>query len=89
MAVTIKRKEGEPLSSFLYRVSRRVQQSGILRQARKERFYKKGITRRARWTSAMNRVKMEKQIKALMKQGHTLDEAVALSRKILKGIIKK
>ncbi|MFN7088205.1 MAG: hypothetical protein ACK4NX_00030 [Candidatus Paceibacteria bacterium] len=89
MAITIKRRDNEPLSSFLYRVSRRIQKSGILVEAREERFHKKRQSRRARYDSAINRIRMEREIQRLLKQGYQLEEAVALARKILKGIIKK
>jgi ribosomal protein S21 len=89
MALTIKRKEGEPLSSFLYRVNRRIQQAGILVEARKNRFYLPKPSRRSRWTSAMNRVRMEREIKKFLHQGYSMEEAVDLARKILKDIIKK
>jgi len=89
MAITVKRKEGEPLASFLYRASRRIQQSGILIQARRTRFCRKKASPRSRWNSAMNRVRMEREIRKLLKQGYSMEEAVDLARKVLKEIIKK
>lgn len=89
MAITIKRKEGEPLSSFLYRVNRRLQKANILRQVRKTRFYKKSKSRRAKWDSAMYRMRMEREIQRWLRQGFTKEEAVDRARKILKDIIKK
>lgn len=89
MAITIRRKDSEPLSSFLYRASRRIQRSGILIQARRGRFHKKRPSKRATWDSAMQRLRMEREIQKFLKQGYTLEEAVDLARKILKEIIKK
>ena len=89
MAVTIRRKEGENPSSFLYRASKRIQKSGVLLQARRTRFHKTGLSRNKKWASAMHRVKMEGQITKFLKLGYPLDEAVALARKINKGIITK
>ncbi|MBI2633706.1 MAG: 30S ribosomal protein S21 [Parcubacteria group bacterium] len=89
MAITIKRKENEPLSSFLYRASRRIQKSGILVQTRRTRFHAKGQSRHSKWQSAMNRIRMEREIQRFLKQGFTLEEAVDRARKILKDIIKK
>ena len=89
MTISIKRKEGEPLSGFLYRASRRIQQSGILVEARHGRFRKKKTSRRALWNSAMNRIKMEREIQKFLKQGYNLEESIDLARKVLKEIIKK
>jgi ribosomal protein S21 len=89
MSITIKRKEGEPLSSFLYRVSKRIQQSGILIEARQDRFYREKPTKRSKKNSAINRIKMERLIQKYLKQGYNLEESVSIARKILKDIIKK
>jgi ribosomal protein S21 len=89
MAITIKRKEGEPLSSFLYRATRKVQQSGVLLEARKRRFSEKTPSKNARQRSRLNRLRMQQEIQKLLKQGLTLEEAVDRARKILKDIIKK
>jgi len=37
----IRRKDGENISSLLYRFSKKIQQSGILKEAKKRRFYKR------------------------------------------------
>jgi ribosomal protein S21 len=89
MAITIKRKDGENTSSFLYRATKRIQKSGILLQSRRGRFHKNPLTKNKRWVTAMHRLGMERQIKKFLKLGYPLDEAVALARKITKGIIKK
>jgi ribosomal protein S21 len=89
MAITVKRKEGEPLSSFLYRVSRKIQQSGIMLEARERRFRKYDPSRNARHRSRLQRLRMQQEIQKFLKQGLTLEEAVDRSRKVLKDIIKK
>lgn len=89
MAITIKRKEGEPISSFLYRVNRRLQKANIWRQIRKTRFYSKPESRHSRWTSAMYRAKMEREIQRWLRQGFTMEESVDRAKKILRDIIKK
>jgi len=89
MAITVKRKEGEPMSSFLYRANRRIQQSGILALARKRRFKIDVSSRNARRVSALERSRMQNQIRYFLKQGLTLEEAVDRARKVLKDIIKK
>lgn len=87
--MTIKRKEGEPLSSFLYRVTRRIQQSGVLYEARKRRFRTSAPSKNARQRSRMKRLEMQREIQKSLKQGLTLEEAVDRARKVLKDIIKK
>ncbi|KKU10622.1 MAG: hypothetical protein UX61_C0011G0018 [Parcubacteria group bacterium GW2011_GWA2_46_7] len=89
MAVTVKRKDGENTSSFLYRATKRIQKSGVLLQSRRNRFYKTVLTKNKRWTTAMHRMGMERQIQKFLKLGYPLDESIALARKITKGIIKK
>jgi len=89
MAVTVKRKDGENTSSFLYRATKRIQKSGVLLQARRNRFKRNPATKNRRWTSAMHRMGMERQIQKFLKLGYPLEESVALARKITKGIIKK
>ena len=34
----LKRREGEPISAFLYRFSKKIQQRGILREAKKRKY---------------------------------------------------
>jgi len=89
MPVIIRRKEGENPSSFLFRASKRIQKSGVLRQTRRARFHKTLLSRNKKWSSAMHRVKMEGQIGKFLKLGYPLSEAVVLARKINRGIIKK
>ncbi len=89
MPLTIKRKENEPLSNFLYRVTRRIQQSGILIEARKNRFNEKKPSKNAKHRSRLHRLRMQQEIEKFLKQGLTLEEAVDRARKVLKDIIKK
>lgn len=56
MGIELKRREGESVSSFLYRFNRKVQQSGILREARKRRFRARPANRLKRRLSALHRV---------------------------------
>jgi len=51
----LKRKEGESVSSFLYRFNKKIQQSGVLREAKKRRFYTKPVNRLKRKLSALHR----------------------------------
>ena len=89
MATVIRRKEGEPLSSFLYRATKRIQRSGVLLEARKRRFFKQEKTKSRKYRSAMHRLSMEREMHKFLKQGFALDEAVDRARKMNKGITRK
>jgi ribosomal protein S21 len=89
MALTVRRKDNEPLSSFLYRVTRKIQQSGVLLEARKRRFRQDAPSKNSRQRSRLNRLRMQKEIQKFLKQGFTVEEAVDRARKVLKDIIKK
>lgn len=57
----LKRKEGESTSAFLYRFNKKIQQSGILREARKRRFYARPVNRLKRKNSALHREQKSKE----------------------------
>ncbi len=69
MAVGVRRKEKEPVGSLLRRFSRRVQQSGVLINARRSRFYRKPKTKRQVKASALRREQLRAQRKDMMKMG--------------------
>lgn len=54
--IEVKRKEGESASSLLYRFSRRVQQSGVITEVRRGRFYGRKTSYAKRKVSALNRI---------------------------------
>ena len=51
----LKRREGESVSSFLYRFTKKVRQSGILVEAKKRRFKNRGVSKRTKRLSALYR----------------------------------
>ncbi len=65
----IKRKEGESVSSLLYRFSKKVQQSGVLREAKKRRYHDRSVSRIKRKLSALHRVSKKKETERLKKLG--------------------
>ena len=89
MTLTVKRKNNESLSSFLYRATRKIQQSGVLLEARRRRFKSDTPSKSSRQRSRISRLRMQAEIQKFLKQGLTFEEAVIRARKILKGIIKK
>lgn len=72
--VEVKRKERENIGSLLRRFSRRVQQSGILIQARKIRFREPRQTKRERRKTALRREKIRVFKKKLREMGKLEDE---------------
>ncbi len=59
------KKEGESSASLLYRFTKKMQQSGILRESKKRRFYHRAVNRNKRFESALHReIKREETEKA-------------------------
>jgi len=65
----IKRKEGESVSSLLFRFSKRVKQSGILREAKKRQRRDRPVSRVKRKLSAIHRETKKKETEKLKKLG--------------------
>ena len=65
----IKRKEGESINSFLRRFSKRIYQSGILKEVKKKRFKRRKPSLRARKISALYKVKKQKEMSKAQKMG--------------------
>lgn len=86
MAIEVRRKEREPIGSLLRRFTRRVQQSGVLLDARKGRFYQKPKTRRQIKASALRREQLRGQRREMMKMG-LLEEGQLIPKELIK--IKK
>jgi len=62
MGVLVKKREGEPSNSLIYRFTKKIQQSGVLREARKRRFSVRPANKRKRHLSALYKVKETKRI---------------------------
>lgn len=69
MPIEVKRRERENTRSLLRRFTRRIQQSGILVRARKNRFWEKDKSKSERRQSALRRQKTAKKIEKLKKLG--------------------
>jgi len=80
VAIEVKKKPGETTRALLRRFSRRVQQSGILIQARKIRFREKEPNKKERRASALYRLKVAKEKEKLRKLG-LLEEETKWGRK--------
>ena len=65
----ITRKEGEAASSLIYRFTKKMQQSGLLREVKKRRFHNRPQSRIKRRGSALFRAKRAGEIRRLKKMG--------------------
>lgn len=74
--IHIKRKEKETTESLIRRFSRRVQQSGVLRQVRKLRYRAEEKSKPARRSEALYKVKIRKEIDRLKKLGKFDEDAL-------------
>jgi len=83
VAVEVKRKEKEPIGSLLRRFTRRVQQSGVLLNARKGRFYHKPKTKRQIRASALRREQLLALRCEMMKEG-LIEEGQLIPKEMIK-----
>jgi ribosomal protein S21 len=67
--IEVKRKEGESASSLLYRFSRRVQQSGVIIDVRRRRFYKRKTSSAKQKVSALHRIIKQREYERKKKFG--------------------
>jgi hypothetical protein len=72
--IEVKKKDRESSESLIRRFSRKVQQSGVLVQARKARFRKDEKSKREMREGAMYKIKVKKVVDKLKKMGK-FDEA--------------
>jgi len=71
MALSVPRKEKETPQSLIRRFSRRVRKSGILLQARKDRFRKRPKSRQMKKRAALRREELKKEYERREKMGKT------------------
>ncbi|MEK7162792.1 MAG: hypothetical protein AAB696_00715 [Patescibacteria group bacterium] len=65
----LKRREGEQMSAFLYRFSKKMQQSGILIEAKKKKRRSRSISKSKRRASAIHREQKQKEVDKEKKMG--------------------
>lgn len=83
--IEVKKKDRESSESLIRRFSRRVQQSGVLVQARRSRFRKDEKSRREKRAGAMYKAKVKKIVSKLKKMGKFDEESF---RNVKKKLIK-
>lgn len=69
MTLEVKKQERETTQALIRRFSKKVQQSGILRRARKSRFHKRSKSRQMKKRAALRREKLRKEYQKLEKLG--------------------
>jgi len=67
--IELKRKDGESVNAFLYRFYKRVRQSGLMKEAKRRRFYSARPNKRARRDSTLYRIEKHKEMERLRKLG--------------------
>ncbi|MBI4094214.1 MAG: 30S ribosomal protein S21 [Candidatus Liptonbacteria bacterium] len=67
--ITVKQRQNESSSMLLYRFTKRVKQSGILKEAKKRRFRARPQNRRKRLLSALHRARKRATIERLRRHG--------------------
>ena len=69
MPIEITKKEGENSGSFLYRFTKRVRQSGIMKESKKRRFSARPENKGKRRKRALYRMETEKNLEEKKKYG--------------------
>ncbi len=69
MPITIKKKETESAGSLIFSFTKKVQQSGVLMEAKKRRFKKREPNYRSRHLSALHRLAKKAEYDAKKKEG--------------------
>ncbi|MDD4761850.1 MAG: 30S ribosomal protein S21 [Candidatus Pacebacteria bacterium] len=65
----IRKKEGEPITSLMFRFNKRIRQSGVLREVRKRRFKDRDQNKTKRRASAIYRSVKKDEVLKLKKLG--------------------
>ena len=86
MGIEVKRKDRETVGAMIRRFSRRVQQSGLLREVKKGRFYSKPKTKREKRAGARRREDLTKIRKKLFKLGLLKEGEMIPKEKIRKEL---
>lgn len=67
----VRKKEGENPNSLIFRFLKRVQQTGVLREAKKRRFHDRPMNRLKRKLSALHREEKKIEVEKAKKLGQT------------------
>lgn len=67
--INLRKKEGESNSSLVYRFTKKVMQSGVVRQAKGGRYHNRAVNRGKRRVSALHRGAKREEIKRAKRMG--------------------
>jgi len=67
--IEVKKKEGESVNAFLFRFTKKIQQSGVLKESKKRRFAKRAENKHGRKRSAMYRSERKKEVEHARRLG--------------------
>lgn len=70
MPIEAKKREGENAGSLIYRFNRKIQQSGLVKEARKRVFTDRPENRRKRRAGALYKIAKNSEIAKVKKYGH-------------------
>ncbi len=79
--IQVKKKDNETSESLIRRFSRRIQQSGVLVNARKKRFQSKKKSKQKQRDDALYKTKIRKEINKLKKMDEFNNETLKRLRK--------
>jgi 23S rRNA U2552 (ribose-2'-O)-methylase RlmE/FtsJ len=71
MVIEAKKQERETSQSLIRRFTKRVQKSGVLRQARENRYHKRSKSQQMKKRAALRREQLRKEYQRLKKLGLT------------------
>lgn len=67
--IEVKKRENESASALVFRFTKKVQRSGVLRESKKRRFHKRNVSRLKRKLSALHREDKRKETERARKLG--------------------
>ncbi|PIR98378.1 MAG: hypothetical protein COT88_01905 [Candidatus Colwellbacteria bacterium CG10_big_fil_rev_8_21_14_0_10_41_28] len=68
--INLKKKEGESSNSLLYRFSKKLVQSGIIKESKRRRYKERNVNKNKRRESALNRENKAKEVEKARKMGN-------------------
>lgn len=69
MPITVKRRQGENLNSFISRAFKIIKKSGVLLEARKRNFFIPKPNKRTKKLSALHKIKVLQEVNRKRKKG--------------------
>lgn len=69
MPIEVRKKEGESTGSLIHRFTKRMQQSGVLKEAKRRRFQHRPANRLKRRRSALHREQKRSEVERMKKLG--------------------